>query len=61
MDDIKTENDVQSAEGERLSEIIDTIKDDSLPIEDALSLLDEAIKIGNEACNRASKILSNNA
>ena len=49
-----------SADQARLDEIIGTIEDENLPIEEALSLLDEAIKIGSEACTRTSKVLADN-
>ena len=61
MSDTDADNKTDNSQDERLSEIIERVGDENLPIEEALQLLDEAINIGNDACSRASKILNTNA
>jgi exonuclease VII small subunit len=60
MDTVETENSHNNEQNERLDKIVETMENDNVGIDEALSLLDEAIQIGNEACRRASDVLKNN-
>lgn len=42
----------------RLDEIVDLVSDDSLPLDDALSLYEEAVSLGLQASNLLEKDLS---